>query len=127
MSSRPPPARDLSATVLDVPPPPGWRRLPGGVYGRRHDDLAVMVTLDHDGAEPRVWASASRRGRYPSDLEVRAALAALDDADTLARMAKDAAAHSPSCRMGSTGDMCDTCDRLVNDLAVWHWSREGQS
>lgn len=77
MSSRPPPARDLSATVLDVPPPPGWRRLPGGVYGRRHDDLAVMVTLDHDGAEPRVWASASRRGRYPSDLEVRAALAAL--------------------------------------------------
>lgn len=59
--------------------------------------------------------------------QYRAALAALDDADTLARMAKDAAAHSPSCRMGSTGDMCDTCDRLVNDLAVWHWSREGQS
>ena len=63
MPSNPPPAHTTTAAVLDVPPPPGWRRLPGGLYARRHDDLAVLVTLDHDGAEPRVWASASRRGR----------------------------------------------------------------
>lgn len=71
-SSSPP---SLAPTVLDVPPPPGWRKERGplgAVYRRRHDDLAVMVTTE--GAAFAM--SVSRQGRAPSEGDVRAALAA---------------------------------------------------
>jgi hypothetical protein len=73
MRSSNPPA--LAPSVLDVPPPPGWRREQtplGPVYRRRHDDVAVMVTLEGDAFA----MSVSRAGRAPSEADVRAALAA---------------------------------------------------